>query len=191
MRCPKFWDTETSRNTAFSSNIFRRPKNLGHRIWRRRPEIAVTLDLTRGTLDPVYGTVSPHYVFPCPPQQTNGGGPGNQCCGSQTPILGAEETNVGGQDTNAWVTGDPCLEANQPIVGDQVTNAWGENIKCWGPRKKIWKSGRSVGGGPGEKLLGSRKSIGGAKEIKGSVGAPKSIGMLLRCGLQLSTFFCL
>ena len=44
------------------------------------------------------------------------------------------------------------------------------------------------GGGPGEKLLGSRKSIGGAKEIKGSVGGPESIGMLLRCELQLSTF---
>ena len=76
------------------------------------PEIEVTLDLTRGTLDPVYGTVSPHYVFLGPPHQTNGGGPGNQLFGSKRPMLGPEDSNVGGQATNGWVTGDPCLEAN-------------------------------------------------------------------------------
>ena len=31
------------------------------------------------------------------------------------------------------------------------------------------------GGGPGEKLLGSRKSIGGVQDINGGVGAPKSM----------------
>jgi len=33
MRCPKSWDTESSRNEGFSSAIIRSPKNLGHRIW--------------------------------------------------------------------------------------------------------------------------------------------------------------
>ena len=190
MRCPKFWDTETSRNTAFSSNIFRRPKNLGHRIWRRMPEIAVTLDLTRGTLDPVYGTVSPHYVFPCPPQQTNGGGPGNHCCGSQTPILGAEETNVGGQETNAWVTGDPCLEANQPIVGDQVTNAWGENIKCWGPRKKCLKSGRSMGAGQEGNCWGQGNQLVVPKRSRG-VWGPEINWYASSVWAAIVNFFCL
>ena len=112
MRCPKSWDTESSRNEGFSSAIIRSPKNLGHRIWMRIAEIAVPLDLTAGTLDPLYGTVSPHSVFPCPQQQTNGGGPGNQLFGSKRPMLGPEDSNVGGQATNGWVTGDPCLEAN-------------------------------------------------------------------------------
>ena len=57
-----------------------------------------------------------------------------------------------------------------------------------GSTEKMFEVGEINGGGPGEKLLGSRKSIGGAKEIKGSVGAAESIGMLLRCELQLSTF---
>ena len=78
----------------------------------RIAEIAVPLDLTAGTLDPLYGTVSPHSVFPCPQQKTNGGGPGNQLFGSKRPMLGPEDSNVGGQATNGWVTGDPCLEAN-------------------------------------------------------------------------------
>ena len=82
------------------------------------------LQLPTGTLDPVYGTVSPHYVFLCPQKQTNGGGPGNQWFGSKRPKLGAEENNVGGQETNALVTGDPRLEANKPMVGDQDTNGW-------------------------------------------------------------------
>ena len=164
---PKIWDTEFG----------------GEGLRLRSPWTSLGEHWTLYT-----GPFPPHYVFPCPPQQTNGGGPGNHCCGSQTPILGAEETNVGGQETNAWVTGDPCLEANQPIVGDQVTYAWGENRKCWGPRKKCLKSGRSMGAGQERNCWGQGNELVVRKKLRG-VGAPEPIGMLLRCGLQLSTFF--
>ena len=77
-----------------------------------------------GTLDPAYGTVSPHYVFPCPQIATNGGGAGNQWFGCKKTMLGPEETNVGGQETIALVTGEPSLEAKKTMLGDQDTNGW-------------------------------------------------------------------
>ena len=45
-----------------------------------------------------------------------------------------------------------------------------------GSTEKMFEVGEINGGGPGEKLLGSRKSIGGAKEIKGT-GPPDSSGL--------------
>ena len=47
MRCPKPGDTETSSNTAFSSEGIRRPKNLGHRILVHMAAFAGPLHLIR------------------------------------------------------------------------------------------------------------------------------------------------
>ena len=47
--------------------------------------------------------------------------------------------------------------------------------KLLGATRKMSEFGAIDGGGPGDKLLGSRTSIGGVQVINGGVGAPKSM----------------
>ena len=68
------------------------------------------------------------------------------------------------------------------MPGGQPTNCGGPGNQCLGREHKMLgyteimlEVGDINGGGPGEKLLGSRTSIGGVQDINGGVGAPKSM----------------
>ena len=72
----------------------------------------------------------------------------------------------GAQETNSWGAGDPCVESKKQIVREPETIGWGPGNQWLVSRRSMLAAAQeTISWAQGNQLLGSRKSMVGVPEI--------------------------